>query len=218
MQEQTGKGVVEDEVGSEGGHRMPGEGEVDVVHGVPGDDGVQGGGGVQVHTKKGVVKGQHNSDSDSDMGSEINPSKRVKVPRPSPSPSPKLDLHKVRDSTHSAKIIKKPIKSLKKRKNRLTKVQLLEEQAKKCTKMTQYLTRPGLISSLSSSPSQLDKNKIKCQQQAAESRLELTLKPNLKQNLKPIIPVQKSDSSKQNMNSHGENNKSNFEDLGKAAC
>ena len=57
-----------------------------------------------------------------------------------------------------------------------------------------------------------------CQQQAAESRLELTLKPNLKQNLKPIIPVQKSDSSKQNMDSHGENNKSSFEDLGKAAC
>ena len=149
------------------------------------------------------------------MGSEINPSKRVKVPRSSPSPSQKIDLHKVRDSTPSLKkVFKKPIKGLKKRKNRLTKVQLLEEQAKKCTKMTQYLTRPGL----SSSPSQLDKNKIKCQQQAAESRLELTLKPNLKQNLKPIIPVQKSDSSKQNMNSHGENNKSNFEDLGKAAC
>ena len=215
VQGQTRKVVVKDEVSSEGGHTVPGEGEVDVVHGVPGDDGVQGGGGVQVHTKKGVVKGQHNSDSDSDMGSEINPSKRVKVPRPSPNPSQKIDLHKVRDSTPSLKkVTKKPIKGLKKRKNRLTKVQLLEEQAKKCTKMTQYLTRPGV----SSSPSQLDKNKIKCQQQAAESRLELTLKPNPKQNMKPIIPVQKSDSSKQNMNSHGENNKSNFEDLGKAAC
>ena len=70
---------------------------------------------------------------------------RVKVPRSSPSPSQKIDLHKVRDSTPSAKkVIKKPIKGLKKRKNRLTKVQLLEEQAQNCAKMTQYLTRPGL--------------------------------------------------------------------------
>ena len=57
-------------------------------------------------------------------------------------------------------------------------------------------------------------NKRKCQQKAAESRLELTLKPNLKQNLKPTIPVQKSDSSQQNMNNHGENIKTIFEDLG----
>ena len=80
--------------------------------------------------------------------------------------------------------------------------------------MTQYLTRPGL----SPGPVQIDMNKIKCQQKAAESRLELTLKPNLKQNLKPAIPVQKSDSSQQNMHSHGGNNKSIFEDLGQAAC
>ena len=68
-------------------------------------------------------KGQHNRDSDSDIGSEKNTNNRIKVPRPSPSPSPKLDLHKVRDSTPSLKkVIKKPIKGLKKRKNRLTKV------------------------------------------------------------------------------------------------
>ena len=60
-------------------------------------------------------------------------------------------------------------------------------------------------------------NKIKCQQKTAESRLELT-KPNLKQQLKATIPVQKSDLSQQNMNNHGENIKSIFEDLGQAAC
>ena len=93
-------------------------------------------------------------------------------------------------------------------------MQLLEEQAKKCTKMTHYLIRPGL----GPGPVQKDMNKIKCQQKAAESRLELTLKPNLKQNLKAPIPVQKSDSSQQNMHSHDESIKSIFEGLGQAAC
>jgi len=191
-------------------------GEVHAVHGVPGDDGVQGGGGVQVHTGKGVVKCQQNKDSGSDIDSEMKPNNRIGVLIPSPSPSPKLDIHKVRDSTPSAeKSIKKPIKGLKIRKNRLTKVQLLEEQAKKCAKMTQYLTRPAL----SSSPVQIDKNKRKFQfqQKEAESRLELT-KPNLKQQLKAAIPVQKSDLSQQIMNNHGENIKPIFEDLGQAAC
>ena len=53
----TRKGVVRDEVCSEGDHRVPGEGEV----GVPGVDGVHGGGDVQVHTGKGVVKDEVSS-------------------------------------------------------------------------------------------------------------------------------------------------------------
>ena len=220
----TRESVGKDEVCSEGDHRVPGGGEVHAVHGVPGDDGVQGGGGVQVHTGKGVVKCQQNKDSGSDIDSEMKPNNRIGVLIPSPSPSPKLDIHKVRDSTPSAeKSIKKPIKGLKIRKNRLTKVQLLEEQAKKCAKMTQYLTRPAL----SSKSVQIDKNKRKFQFQQkeateytpvkeAESRLELT-KPNLKQQLKAVIPVQKSDLSQQNMNNHSENIKPIFEDLGQAA-
>ena len=220
----TRESVGKDEVCSEGDHRVPGGGEVHAVHGVPGDDGVQGGGGVQVHTGKGVVKCQQNKDSGSDIDSEMKPNNRIGVLIPSPSPSPKLDIHKVRDPTPSAeKSIKKPIKGLKIRKNRLTKVQLLEEQAKKCAKMTQYLTRPAL----SSSSVQIDKNKRKFQFQQkeateytpvkeAESRLELT-KPNLKQQLKAVIPVQKSDLSQQNMNNHSENIKPIFEDLGQAA-
>ena len=90
--------------------------------------------------------------------------------------------------------------------------------------MTQYLTRPAL----SSKSVQIDKNKRKFQFQQkeateytpvkeAESRLELT-KPNLKQQLKAVIPVQKSDLSQQNINNHGENIKFIFEDLGQAAC
>ena len=102
---------------------------------MPGDDGVQGGGGVQVHTGKGVVKCQQNKDSGSDIDSEMKPNNRIGVLIPSPSASPKLDIHKVRDSTPSAeKSIKKPIKGLKIRKKYTNKSAITRRTGKKVCK------------------------------------------------------------------------------------